>query len=516
MANITFIQGSLAGQTLELDANEITIFGRGKNADIVIEDGAVSTRHAEIWRIGNAWHIRDLGSANGTLVNGDFITTHVLSPGDAIEIGESVFRYDPQIAAAKDEKEEAGAESGEDPKLPAETAKEPKPEPEPVAPPEPEELEAIERIEEGEIIEEAPPMVEEILQPPPPPPKKPARKREAVKATAEDVGRVLAMKDKAEAIREQVAKCIVGQRGVVDQVLMCLLAGGHGLLVGLPGMAKTLLVSTLAKVLDMRFKRIQFTPDLMPTDITGTEVLESHRGTGEKEFRFIQGPIFCNLLLADEINRTPPKTQAALLEAMQEKMVTAGNVTYELDPPFFVLATQNPIEQEGTYPLPEAQLDRFMFNIWVDYPEESDELRIVSSTTAGTPEEPQAVITRDEVVELQRIVKLIPISPHVIKYVIKLVRATRPANEEAPEITKKFVSTGAGPRAGQNLVLAGKARAALEGSIHVSCNDIRRAAIPVLRHRILSNFAADSEGMSTMDIINTLLEEVSEPDETAY
>jgi len=407
-----------------------------------------------------------------------------------------------------------------EPELEPEPALEPEPEPEPepraVSPAEPEPFDAVDRAEEGEIIEEAPPVEEEILAPPPPPPRKKARKHEIVKATAEDVERVLGMKERTDAIREQVAKRIVGQREVVDQVLMCLLAGGHGLLVGLPGMAKTLLVSTVAKVLDMSFKRIQFTPDLMPTDITGTEVLDTHRGTGEKEFRFIQGPIFCNLLLADEINRTPPKTQAALLEAMQEKEVTAGNMTYDLDPPFFVLATQNPIEQEGTYPLPEAQLDRFMFNIWVDYPEEGDETQIVGSTTAGTPEEPVAVVTKEEVVALQRIVKMIPVSPHVIKYVIRLVRATRPANEEAPEITRKFIATGAGPRAGQNLILAGKARAALEGRIHVSCGDIRRAAVPVLRHRILSNFAADSEGMTTMDIVDTLLEDVSEPDETSY
>jgi len=533
MAIITCIEGPLAGRVSRLDVEEITIVGRGENADLVIPgDRAISTRHAEIWHAEGQWHIRDLDSANGTLVNDEFVTTHTLSVGDMILIGESLFRYDV-AAVAPAREEEAGGEAEEErevappepepasepepePEPKPASEPEPEPKPEPVASPEPEHLAAIERTEEGEIIEEAPPVEEELLPPPAPVPKKPSRKREVVKATAEDVERVLRMKEKADAIREQVAKRIVGQHDVVDQVLMCLLAGGHGLLVGLPGMAKTLLVSTVAKVLDMSFKRIQFTPDLMPTDITGTEVLDTHRGTGEKEFRFIQGPIFCNLLLADEINRTPPKTQAALLEAMQEKEVTAGNVTYDLEPPFFVLATQNPIEQEGTYPLPEAQLDRFMFNIWVDYPEEADETQIVGSTTAGTPEDPVAVLTKEEVVELQRIVKMIPVSQHVIKYVIKLVRATRPANEDAPEITKKFIGTGAGPRAGQNLILAGKSRAALEGRIHVSCADIRRAAVPVLRHRILSNFAADSEGMSTMDIINTLLEEVSEPDETSY
>ena len=324
------------------------------------------------------------------------------------------------------------------------------------------------------------------------------------------------MSARTAAIRWELGKVIVGQREVLDQMLMCIIAHGHALLIGLPGMAKTLMVSTLAKVLDLRFKRIQFTPDLMPSDITGTEVLESNRETGEKEFRFVRGPIFCNMLLADEINRTPPKTQAALLEAMQEKRVTAGNETYQLDEPFFVLATQNPIEQEGTYPLPEAQLDRFMFNIWVDYPEEEEEEEIVGSTTAGATAQPSCVLTQQDVLKLQEVVRKIPVSPHVIKYAIRLVRATRPVGEQAPEVTKKYVSTGAGPRAGQYLVLAAKARAVLEGRIHVSCNDIRGAAGPVLRHRILTNFAADSEGLTSIDIVRSLLSEVQEPGEQDY
>ena len=335
-------------------------------------------------------------------------------------------------------------------------------------------------------------------------------------ASADDVALVRKMREHTDAIRREVGKVIVGQREVLDQILMCMIAGGHALLIGLPGMAKTLMVSTIARVLDLKFKRVQFTPDLMPTDITGTEILETNRDTGEKEFRFIQGPIFCNLLLADEINRTPPKTQAALLEAMQEKCVTAGNETLTLDAPFFVLATQNPIEQEGTYPLPEAQLDRFMFNIWVDYPHEHEEEQIVGSTTAGKAAVPDVVLRKEAVLQLQEVVRKVPVSPHVVKYAIRLVRATRPGNEDAPEITRTYVSTGAGPRAGQNLVLASKAQAVLEGRIHVSCNDIRKAAIPVLRHRILTNFAADSEGLTSMDIVQKLLEEVEEPGETDY
>ncbi|NQU38363.1 MAG: AAA family ATPase [Lentisphaerae bacterium] len=347
-------------------------------------------------------------------------------------------------------------------------------------------------------------------------PAPPVVTRPEVNASADELALVEQMSARADTIRNEIGKVIVGQREVLDQILMCIIAHGHALLIGLPGMAKTLMVSTIAKVLDLQFRRIQFTPDLMPSDITGTEVLESNRATGEKEFRFVQGPIFCNLLLADEINRTPPKTQAALLEAMQEKRVTAGNATYTLDEPFFVLATQNPIEQEGTYPLPEAQLDRFMFNIWVDYPAAHEEEEIVSATTAGARMEPSCVMTKADVLKLQEVVRKVPVSSHVIKYAIRLVRATRPAYEDAPAVTKEFVSTGAGPRAGQYLVLAAKARAVLEGRIHVSCSDIRKAAPPVLRHRILTNFAADSEGISSIDIVKRLLEEIPEPGPEAY
>ncbi len=335
-------------------------------------------------------------------------------------------------------------------------------------------------------------------------------------ADSRDLEMVRKMRDQTERIRLEVGKVIVGQREVIDQVLMCLIAGGHALLIGLPGMAKTLLVRTMARVLDLQFKRVQFTPDLMPTDIIGTDVLESDVTTGQKEFRFIKGPIFCNLLLADEINRTPPKTQAALLEAMQEMEVTAGNVSYKLDAPFFVLATQNPIEQEGTYPLPEAQLDRFMFNIFVDYPAPHEEEEILRATTTTRRSEPEPVLSREEILQLQDVVRKIPVSDHVIKYVTRLVGATRPGNDNAPEVTEKFVSTGAGPRAGQFLIMAAKATAILEGRIHVSCKDIRRAAHPVLRHRILTNFAADSEGMTSLDIIHRLLKEIPEPGAEDY
>ncbi len=334
--------------------------------------------------------------------------------------------------------------------------------------------------------------------------------------TDDDLLLVEQMRQRTQSIRDEVGKVIVGQQEVLNQILMAMIAGGHALLVGMPGMAKTLMVRTIAKVLDLNFKRVQFTPDLMPTDITGTEVLEMNRDTGEREFRFIRGPLFCNLLLADEINRTPPKTQAALLEAMQEHRVTVGSATFTLEEPFFVLATQNPIEQEGTYPLPEAQLDRFMFNIWVDYPLEHEEEQIVTATTVAQLGEPRQVITKHQVLQLQETVRKIPVSPHVVKYTTRLVRASRPVDTRAPDFIKQYVSTGAGPRASQFLILAAKARAVLEGRIHVSCADIRAAAIPVLRHRILTNFAADSEALTSMDLVKRLVTTIEEPSEKDY
>ncbi len=319
-----------------------------------------------------------------------------------------------------------------------------------------------------------------------------------------------------EKLLREIRKAVTGQDEVVEQVLLSLFAGGHSILTGVPGLAKTLLVRTLASVLDLSFKRIQFTPDLMPADITGTEIIEEDRATGRRAMEFIRGPVFANIVLADEINRTPPKTQAALLEAMQEGRVTVQGVSYDLPRPFHVLATQNPIEMEGTYPLPEAQLDRFMFNIWVDYPSQEEEEEILRATTAGKRADPVRVMRKEDILQLQEVVRKVPVSDHVIKYVTRLVGATRPVNENAPEVTRKFVSTGAGPRAGQYLILAAKATAIMEGRIHVSIRDIRRAAPPVLRHRILTNFAADSEGLTSLDIVQRLLKEVPEPGDEAY
>ncbi len=327
---------------------------------------------------------------------------------------------------------------------------------------------------------------------------------------------VPAMADRTKVILGEISKGIVGQREIILDVLTAIISRGHVLLIGMPGLAKTTLVRTIADVLDMKFNRIQFTPDLMPSDITGTDILEVDEETGKKEYRFIKGPIFTQILLADEINRTPPKTQAALLEAMQEFRVTVGGESMDLGTPFFVLATQTPLEQEGTYPLPEAQLDRFMFSVYVDYPTEDEEELIAKLTTVRTKQMINKVMGAAEVLELQECVRDLPVSDHVIKYAVRLVRSTRPADSRSPDFIKKYIHCGAGPRAVQNLVLAAKARAVIDGRLLVTGNDIRSVARPVLRHRMFTNFTADSEGMDTDKIVQRLVKEVEEPSEKDY
>ena len=324
------------------------------------------------------------------------------------------------------------------------------------------------------------------------------------------------MSQRTKLIEREIAKAIVGQVEIVREVLTAIISRGHVLLIGMPGLAKTTLVRTIADVLHLQFRRIQFTPDLMPSDITGTDILEVDDTTGKKEYRFIKGPVFSNILLADEINRTPPKTQAALLEAMQEYRVTASGQTFTLDAPFFVLATQNPLEQEGTYPLPEAQLDRFMFSVYVDYPSEAEEEQIAKFTTSSAVPDIKKVLDAREIIELQNAVRDLPISDHVVKYAVRLVRSTRPADERAPDFIKKWIHCGAGPRAVQNLLLAAKARAVIDGRLLVTCDDVRSIARPVLRHRMFTNFTADSEGMDTDKIVEKLLEAVPEPGEKDY
>jgi len=318
-----------------------------------------------------------------------------------------------------------------------------------------------------------------------------------------------------EVMVEELHKVIIGQDAVIDQILAAIFTGGHCLLVGVPGLAKTLVVSTIARLLDVQFRRIQFTPDLMPSDITGTNVLEENE-TGRREFRFVEGPVFTNILLADEINRTPPKTQAALLQAMQEHEVTVGQTTYNLPEPFFVIATQNPIEQEGTYPLPEAQLDRFMFNIKVDYPSLDEEEKILEATTSGEKTDVRKVLSARSILYLQKQISQIVASPLIISYVARLVRATRPGDAASPEFVKTLVDWGAGPRAGQYLIAGAKAVAAMDGRPNVTIADVRKVAVPVLRHRVSTNFQAQAEGMATEQIIEKLVEEVPEPNVPRY
>ena len=329
---------------------------------------------------------------------------------------------------------------------------------------------------------------------------------ENLQLTQDELASVQKLQDSYGALKRELSKVIVGQSQVMEELLIALFCRGHCLLVGVPGLAKTLLVSTLAKTLSLSFNRIQFTPDLMPSDITGTEVIEEDKTTGSRSLRYVKGPIFANAILADEINRTPPKTQAALLEAMQEHQVTSGGVQRRLPEPFFVMATQNPIEQEGTYPLPEAQLDRFMFNVMVNYPSEQEEFDIVRLTTAPRSIQLEHVLSAEDVLHLQELVRKVPVADHVIRYALKLVRQTRLGGPETPKFIKDYVSWGAGPRASQVLVLAGKARALLQGRYHVSTEDIRAIAYPALRHRVLTNFNAEAEGIKPDAIIRMLIE----------
>jgi len=324
----------------------------------------------------------------------------------------------------------------------------------------------------------------------------------------DDVEAVHRLNQARARIESEVAKVIVGQKVVVEQVLTCLLAHGHALLIGVPGLAKTMLVNTLARVLDLSFNRVQFTPDLMPSDITGTEIIEEDAATRRRGFRFVQGPVFANVVLADEINRTPPKTQAALLQAMQEYQVTVAGRTYPLPSPFFVLATQNPIELEGTYPLPEAQLDRFMFSVFVDYPSPAEEMEIVKCTTSAYAPDLARVLSATEIADLQALVRRVPVADEVIAYAVRLVGATRPTNDESPKFVRDWVSWGAGPRASQYLILGAKTRAMLDGRYTPALDDVRAVARPVLRHRIVTNFAAEAENVKPDAIVRKLAAEL--------
>ncbi len=328
---------------------------------------------------------------------------------------------------------------------------------------------------------------------------------------AGEVDQAEELREATDSMRAEMGKVIFGQEETVEQLLIALFSDCHCFMVGVPGLAKTLMVSTLARILDLSFKRIQFTPDVMPADITGTDIMQEDPETGKRQFEFAKGPIFANIVLADEINRSPPKTQSALLEAMQERQVTAGNQTYKLQSPFFVLATQNPIEQEGTYPLPEAQLDRFMLNILIDYPDRDAELDILKLTTVEQNHDIRPVMSADRVLELQRLVRKVPVAEHVFEYALELIRRSRPAESTAPDFVKEWLEIGAGPRAGQNLILGAKARALISGRFYTTTADVQALALPVLRHRLMTSFNAESEGVRVDALIERLLNETEPP-----
>jgi MoxR-like ATPase len=330
------------------------------------------------------------------------------------------------------------------------------------------------------------------------------------KVERKDIEAVEKLKEARDRIKNEIKKVIIGQEKVIDELLIALLSNGHCLIIGVPGLAKTLMISTIARILDLKFSRIQFTPDLMPSDITGTEIIQQNVSTGERTFRFVKGPVFANIILADEINRTPPKTQSALLQAMQEHEVTAGSETYKLTEPFFVLATQNPIEQEGTYPLPEAQLDRFMFNVYIDYPSQDEENLIVKTTTSAYSQNLSKVMGAEEIVRLQKLARRVPVSDHVINYAVRIARFTRPNKSGSLDYIKNWVSWGVGPRASQYMILGSKTKAILDGRHTPSCEDVREVALPVLRHRIVTSFNAEADGVGTYEIVQKLLKDVKE------
>jgi len=431
------------------DLGERTAIGRLKDNDLCIPSQSMSSHHALITREGETFQLSDQGSSNGIIVNNCRVASLALQDRAAFSLGDVDF-----VFVAGDGVSVSTAAGA--PSLPA---------PQAAAAP-------------------APDRPEEVI----------ARFKQA-----------------RENILAEMGKVIIGQRETLNQMLVALFARGHCLLIGVPGLAKTLMVKTLGNSVDLHSNRIQFTPDLMPSDITGTDILEEDAVTGKRNFRFHRGPLFTNLLLADEINRTPPKTQAALLEAMQEQRVTVSGSSYDLPRPFMVLATQNPIEQEGTYPLPEAQLDRFMFCIHLSYPSAAEEQQVILDTTRDLQAPVSWVLKAQEVLELQRLVRQVPVSQHVALYALSLVRATRPSAEGALDFVNRWVRWGAGTRAGQYLLLAAKAHVLLQGRFSVSCADVRQYALPVLRHRIFSNFTAASEGVSTDQIVNQILEAVKEP-----
>ncbi|KAB2640167.1 MAG: FHA domain-containing protein [Verrucomicrobia bacterium] len=487
---LKIIAGKYKDSSIPLTYSPLTIGRSDDNSVVLAPETSASRHHVEFAEDGGAWTVRDLGSLNGTYVNGERIEwPRNLHLGDKIKIATEMMVF---------EEDSGDGSEGVGPTLSS-------------AVPVSTKAGSSTVILEGRV---GTTLAAQDTGPD-------GRTTSAGGSVPDELGEDAAAQlrvlvPQLESVVAEIGKAIVGQKEILHGLMLALMSRGHVLMIGLPGLAKTLMIRTLAEVLDLRFRRIQFTPDLMPADITGTDVLEVDEASGRKNYRFIRGPVFTNILLADEINRTPPKTQAALLEAMQESHVTAAGETYPLAPPFFVLATQNPLEQEGTYPLPEAQLDRFMFSLRVNYPSEAEEEEIAESTTSDRAVELRKRMSGAEILQLQRLVRRLPVSKHVIKYATRLARATRPADPRAPEAVKKWVHCGAGPRATQYLLLAAKAGAIMRGSLVVNCNDVRLSALPVLRHRMFTNFAADSQGVDVDDIITQVLQAVHEPGEHDY
>jgi MoxR-like ATPase len=475
MAKLKFIEGPLKGKEVDVSSEGVDL-GRSERCGLTIDDGRMSGEHALIRLDSGSWWVYDQQSTNGTFVNGEKVQALRVNEGDRVTVGDSIFEITDLGG-----QDAAGAAE----KSPGVKASNP-----------------------ADVVPKAPttPVADDLLA-------KPLAGAPTDALGEDDLKVVQDLNEAYNRMREEIARVIVGQADVVEQLLVAIFCRGHALLVGVPGLAKTLLVRTLSHVLDMSYNRIQFTPDLMPSDITGTDILEEDHTTGKRVFRFVQGPIFANLVLADEINRTPPKTQAALLEAMQEHRTTVGGKTYHLPEPFFVLATQNPIEQEGTYPLPEAQLDRFMFNIIVDYPDPVEESDIIKRVTGTYSADLQGSLTADDVLRLQQVVRRVPVADHVIDFARDLARATRPDSPEAPDFVKEMVAWGAGPRAGIYLILAAKANAILHGRYHAITQDVTRVALPVLRHRVLTTFNAEAAGIKSDEIIQRLVEHLNPKEE---
>jgi MoxR-like ATPase len=485
MATIEFVEGPYTGQSLQLP--ESLTVGRSQICNLEIPDGKISGEHALIRMEGRNWWVYDLQSSNGTFVNAEQVEAVQLDDDDKITVGEStiLFKFDESDTvvgdglvltdSSGDAPEGATSEVGSKPV----------------------------KSRTGIAAAGKPKTVISATKP-----KTKTRPAFQVSSSGDDIQIAKDLNEAYRRMTEQISRVIVGQKEVIEQVLVAIFCRGHALLVGVPGLAKTLLVSTLSHALDFSFKRVQFTPDLMPSDITGTDVLEEDRTTGRRVFRFVQGPLFANMVLADEINRTPPKTQAALLEAMQEHRVTIGDKTYHLPEPFFVLATQNPIEQEGTYPLPEAQLDRFMFEIIVDYPDAKEEAAIIKQVTGTYKAELEVALTAQDVLRLQQIVRRVPAADHVIEYARDLARMSRPNQPEAPDFVREMVAWGAGPRAGIYLITAAKARAILHGRYHATTADVRAVALPVLRHRVITTFNAEAAGVKSDEIVRMLIDQI--------